>query len=375
VKAGANVHIAARNRGRRPVTEVLPEGTVLRMQPLRSLPERWDAMLGFPAFFNPRWVSLIRRACRESKAGVIVVRDLPLALTALWVGSREGIPVVIDMAENYPAMIRLIWESGRAKALDFLVRSPYAVSAVERFALRHCDHVLVDTEEHADRLAHLGLPREAMTVVRNTPPRSAAEAPPVERNGRPSRSLRLVYLGLLEIPRGITELLEAVHLVVGRGSIEVELDIIGSGRDEAQFRAHAASLGLREPTVRFHGFLPRDRAGDLVRQADVGVNPIRSNPKHDTTVPNKLYDYMAYGLPVITSNSAPSARVVRETGAGEVYTSGNASELAEAIIRLADPDRRAESGRRGRKAILTEYHWERDTERLLAALTRPGRSA
>jgi hypothetical protein len=90
---------------------------------------------------------------------VIIVRDLPLAPTALWVGRGFGVPVVLDMAENYAAMIQDIWRTGRAGRWDFLVRNPKAIAAVERYVAPRVDHVITVVEESSTRVAALGVPR------------------------------------------------------------------------------------------------------------------------------------------------------------------------------------------------------------------------
>jgi hypothetical protein len=75
--AGHEVHIVARNRAGKVEREVLPEGTVHRM-PRWPWAGRFDAALGFPAFFNPRWASLLDRTIRAVRPDVVIARDLPL---------------------------------------------------------------------------------------------------------------------------------------------------------------------------------------------------------------------------------------------------------------------------------------------------------
>src|SRR6476620_1585165 len=102
--AGHEVHLVARNRDRRATREDLPEAHVHRLRPWPFLSKRLDAMATFPAFFNPRWISAILGTAKACRAELLMVRDLPLAPTAIAVGRLLRIPVVLDMAENYPAM-------------------------------------------------------------------------------------------------------------------------------------------------------------------------------------------------------------------------------------------------------------------------------
>lgn len=364
---GHSVEILARNRSWRPPGAEAPEGRITRLRPWTWAGKRLDALLSFPAFVNPRWVHFLYRAVCRARPDLIIVRELPLALTAAWAGRRSGVPVILDMAENYPAMIKLIWTTGRARPVDWIVRNPRAVAMVERWAVQLMDRIWVDVEEQRDRLCLLGVPLPPLDVIRNTPSITAITSPPASRGPRNGCVLEVAYLGILEIQRGVGDLLAAVALLRDRGQ-RVRAVIIGSGRDEGLFRKQAKELGLADGLIEFAGFLPHEEAIRRVAAADVGVNPIHRNEKHDTTLPNKLFDYMAVGLPVVTSDSAPSARVVRSTGCGEVFRSGDAEDLASALERLLSNEIRARMGGCGQTAVRDNYHWEQDAERLLASV-------
>jgi glycosyltransferase involved in cell wall biosynthesis len=367
-KAGHEVHLVARNREWRPTHECLPEAQVHRLPPWQVLGKRVDAMAMFPAFFNPRWVAGILGTARESRAQMILVRDLPLAPTAVWVGRVLRIPVVLDMAENYPAMMRGLWETGVRRPTDVLVRNPAIVAAVERWVLARVDHVLVVVEESRDRLRALGVSEDRITVVCNTPLLSRLdELPPkVHANGA---DLELIYLGLLEAPRGIGVLIDALSRV-RRAGVRARLTVLGDGRERRSFEERARTLGLDPDVVRFLGRVPYPEAVRLLQTADVGVVPHVANESWNTTVPNKLFDYMAGGLAVLTSSAKPAARVIRESRAGVVFTDVDVADCVAAIQKLADPEVRAQMGARGRRAVAERFNWELDADRMLSAIGR-----
>lgn len=354
---GHYVVITARNLGARPRSEARPEGTVERIRPFPAFGWRWPS---FPAFFNPLWLSHLRRVGREHRIDLTIVRDLPLAPTALRASGGRW-PVILDMAENYPAMIKDIWTDGGQRPLDVLVRNPRVVAAVERFVLRRVDHVLTVVEESRQRLLGLGVPQEQVAVVSNTPSKARIVPLPLRAPGDP---LRIIYLGLMEKHRGVAVTLEAAELLT-RATVPFRLDLVGDGRDYDYFRAYAASLGLSTDRVIFHGRLPHDEAIALVCQAHVGLVPHDARESWNTTIPNKLFDYMAAGLAVVTSDAAPAARIVRETGAGLVFRSGDGRSLAETICEFIDTSRWDRSRRAGQEAIRSRYNWESDTRILL----------
>jgi len=364
-EAGHDVHIVARNRKQQPERESLPEGEVRRMRPWRWT-GKLDDVLGFPAFFNPRWMALLDRVVRDVHADVIIVRDLPLCPTALWVGRRHDVPVVMDMAEHYPAMMRKIFEAGRQKPIDYVVRNPAIVSVVERYCIQRCDAILVVIQEMQQRLEALGVPPERIELVSNTPP--AARADEVWSRATGHRPLQLVYLGILEVPRGIGDLIDAAALLRDEG-IPVHVRIIGTGRDEKLFHARARERGVFGREVEFLGYLQsHEEALRIVADSDIGVLPHRRNEHWDHTIPNKLFDYMAAALPVITSDARPFARIVRDEEVGEIFSSRDPRSLADAVKRLVDPELRRRYGVNGQRSVRSHYNWEHDTAALLRAI-------
>jgi glycosyltransferase involved in cell wall biosynthesis len=375
---GFDTHIVARNRQRDPVTEPLPEAVVDRLPPWSWLGQRLDATLQTGVFVNPRWMQHLTRTIRNNSPAIVVVRDLPLAPAAIWAARRFGVPVVLDMAENYPAVIRDNWDVGRHRPWDFIARNPRLARLVDRYAVRQVDHVIVVVEESADRVASLGVPRERITVVSNTPPLEQVSEVAAAPTQSSDKRLEVVYLGILEIPRGLYDAIEAVRMLRSR-SIDVRLTIVGSGRDATLFQDRARAAGLTSELVNFTGYVSREEAMRAVATSDVGLLANHRTEQWQTSIPNKLFDYMAAGLAVLTSDTAPCARIVRETAAGEVFRAGDPADLARALERLTDPKIRAAAGEAGRRAVVDRYNWENDSTTLLGvinSLARPvGRGA
>ena len=368
---GHDVHMVARNRDARISREKLPECTVHRIRPWSFAGRRLDAASQFPAFFNPRWILLALRTAERERCEAIVVRDLPLAPSAVFVGNLLNIPVVLDMAENYPAMIRDLWTTNSTKFGDGLVRNPAAVEAIERWTVSRVNHIVVVVEESRDRLVNeLGVDPSRVTVVGNTPSidrLGAAEPQRADRASPENAPLEMIYLGLLEHARGVGTAIDAVALCRERG-VPVRFTIIGDGRARADFEAQCRRLQLGDDAVRLLGFLPYAQALPLLQEADVGVIPHFANESWHTTIPNKLFDYMAAGICVITSDARPARRVVEETGAGRAFVSGDAASLADAIEGIWREGSARAHGAAGRQAIADQYHWEKDQDRLLSVI-------
>jgi len=375
--AGHEVHMVARNRDARIEREALPECVVHRLRPWGFLGKRLSAASQFPAFFNPRWIELAYRTAQAEACELILVRDLPLAPSAIFVGGLLELPVVLDMAENYPAMIRDLWTTRSTRFGDGLVRNPKAVEAIERWTLARIDHTVVVVEESRDRLVRdLGAPPARITIVGNTPPLSRLAAPAPSRHRATDADappLQLVYLGLLEHGRGVGTAIDAVAICRARG-VPLRFTVIGDGRARSDFEAQCTRLRLDDGQVRLLGYIQYEEALKIVGEADAGIIPHLANESWNTTIPNKLFDYMAAALCVVTSDAKPAQRVVDEEGAGVSFPSGNAAALADALEGLWRAQDAAERGRRGYDAVRRRYHWEQDARRLQQVVARFART-
>lgn len=350
---GFDVHLVARNSKKQKTEEDVGPFHVHR---LARLPVA-NKISGFPAFFNPRWIVRIAGLVNRLRPNILLVRDLPLAPTAILVGSRFGIPVVLDNAENYPAMMRDLLRAPHALPHNVVVRNPAIAARVERWVLNRVAHVWVVVEEALERLRSLGVPAERITVVSNTPSLRARdellEAQTVDR----ADVQRLVYLGLLERPRGLETAIRAIGRARDLGA-QWQLTIIGEGRDSDSLRKLVRRLGVEE-RVDFLGWMENRAALSYLLHCDAGLIPHHAVETWNTTVPNKLFDYMICGLPVVSSDTRPLKRILRETGAGVTFRDRDPVDLVRVLSDL-DPGRRRNLGLAGRKAIVERYNWERD---------------
>jgi len=105
--------------------------------------------------------------------------------------------------------------------------------------------------------------------------------------------------------------------------------------------------------------------------------PHLSTPHTDSTLPHKLFHYMAFGKPVIVGDAIPLERIVGEEDCGLVVASGDDAAMAEALRRLhADPELRRRMGGNGRRAVWEKYNWDVGIKPLLefyASLEKAGR--
>jgi glycosyltransferase involved in cell wall biosynthesis len=165
----------------------------------------------------------------------------------------------------------------------------------------------------------------------------------------------VLYQGGLSPERGIEQLIEAMREVPDAALV---LMGYGSIRERLQGLATDPDLGGR---VRFAPAVPPDELLDWIAASDVVAMPIQpSTLNHRLTTPNKLFEAMAAGVPVVASDLPGMAPIVRETGAGVLVDPTDPSAIAAAIRRLlGDPRERTAMADRALAAAHESYNWER----------------
>jgi glycosyltransferase involved in cell wall biosynthesis len=369
VAAGHSVRLLCRNRKRRSRHERLSDGLDVCRLPV--VPDT----LSFPFFFNPVWAAFLISQVRRFRPDRLLVRDLPLALLALAVGRLARIPVIADLAEPYPDSLRSQRQFEPRSAVDRVVRNPFLADQVERLVVRGIDRALVVCPEAGWRLERQGLALGGWTEVGNTVvlDRFVPRGQPVpEFEGLDGRFL-LLFSGLLAGDRGLDVALQAVARLRVAHPGRFVLVIVGEGPVRRELEAQVQTLGL-DGDVRFTGWIDHDRLPDVVARASIGILPFQACPHINSTLANKLFEYMTLGLPVVASDVTPMLRVLKETGAGLSFRSGDAADLARKVELLADdPDARERCADSGRRAAKETYNWDVDGRRLLAAVETPGR--
>jgi glycosyltransferase involved in cell wall biosynthesis len=285
-----------------------------------------------------------------------------------------GLPAAAFAKRRHPAA-RLIYDShelylqsgattGRPRwAIDRLARR-------ERAWTDDADALVTVNEALAAELGP-GLGIDRVVVVHNCPPRAAAAIPPSDRirdaASIPPGAPIVLYHGGLRPGRGLRQLADAM-LEPGLDSAHVVFLGFGPSRDEVHELAAAARFGGR---VHVLDPVPPDQVVEWVASADIAAMPIQpANRSYELSTPNKLFEALAAGLPIVASDFAGIRAIVVDDPAGplgELCDPTDPADIARAmrvILSLA-PDARADLGERCRRAARERWNWETESARLV----------
>ena len=342
-----------------PAEETVGSVTAVRHQvyPDNVWSRRLDSLTFLLTLDSPSWRRATESLVRERGCGAIHVHDLPYIRSAIKAGRTTGVPVVLDLHENYPAALRL-W---KRRWIDRFFFPASRAERLEKWAVHTADRMVVVVDEARERLIGLGADPARIVVFGNAEPLALAGDGPLPLV---EGELHMVYVGGVAQHRGLHVALAAMPTILATRP-DARLTIVGAGNTLTQLKAQAKALGLGD-SVEFTGWLSKDEAMSYVEQATIALVPHDRSPHTDATVPHKLFQYMALARPVLVSDCAPLARIVRETNCGDVFGSGDAADLAEKALGLADYHRALACGLSGREAVLAKYNLEMESEVLVS---------
>ncbi|MBM3696688.1 MAG: glycosyltransferase family 4 protein [Actinobacteria bacterium] len=263
-----------------------------------------------------RWWAALRQMCRRDLA-VVSVHDPELVPAALLARLLRRVPVVVDVHEDVPAQVRhraWVWRPLRPAAA-------WAAARALRLAERFATVTLAEPNyRHLFRRDHPVFPNY---------PAAGSLPPPAPDAGY------LVYVGDITEERGAVDMVEAA----GAMDEKRPLRLVGRCRaDLAELlRRRAAACGV---SLELLGPLPHFRAMEEAAGASAGFSLLHDLPNYRDSLPTKVIEYLALGVPVVASELAGTREALAGRAAVEVVPPGDPLAAARAVARLLAEDAR-----------------------------------
>jgi glycosyltransferase involved in cell wall biosynthesis len=305
--------------------------------------------------------SRLARALRSLRPDILHAHDSNALVPVAWAAGSLGVPYVYDAHDLWLGRPR------RERSRIYFALNQLLYGLVERLLIPRAAATLTVSEPIARHL------RRRYRLVRvHLVPNYPEPGRPGQRKELRSlvgggsigtRGAVVLYLGGLMAGRGLEQLVDAVGM-----ARSPELVLLGDGPLASDLLRRAASSGAAD---RVHLLAPvsPEEVTAYATSADIGVSPIvPSSLNYRFSLPNKLFQYMAAGIPVVASDLPQVREVVEGAGCGIVVDTTRPAAIAAAIDRLAaDPDEARAMGRRGREAVESRFNWSVAAAALLHA--------
>jgi glycosyltransferase involved in cell wall biosynthesis len=297
----------------------------------------------------------VYRRAEELGASVYHFHDpelIPVGLLLKLKGKR----VVYDVHEDLPRDI--LDKDWISPALAKSVAT--AGAATELLGGLLFDGIIAATPTIAARF-----PQHKTIMIQNFPRLSSREA----GNSRPRANRRhvAVFVGGLTRHRGAREMVLAMSKLPK--SSNAKLVMAGEFDPpalEAELRALPGWL-----QVEYHGWQPRTKIDTLLSEARLGLVLFHPFQNYIDAQPNKLFEYMSAGIPVIASDFPAWRELISTVGCGVLVDPLDAQAIADAIQWMFDHAEEAEEmGKRGAAAVRSRYNWHNEERKLLELYAR-----
>jgi glycosyltransferase involved in cell wall biosynthesis len=356
LRASRRIDLIARDKVARWFRARSPEGWPWeprpRHRPLTSFERR---QRGYLAFANTAF-----EVARRFRPDIIHAHDFNTLVGAGLISRVMGTPFVYDTHE--------LWVHRNRGDVPYTKREIRWEESFERQAMRRAVSSVTVCDSIADYLARR-YSIERPVVVRNIPERR--EQLPDEtlhlrkELGLPDEAFLAVYVGRFTSNRGITDILRALPHADPR--IHVAMLGYFDRRFAIEYDKLVDELGV-EDRIQTFGPVPSSKVSDWIREADISLTTMnRICLSYTYTLPNKLFESIHAGLPILGPDSPEIIEIIRQYDCGVTYRDGDHVDLASRLNSLAsDPSRVAEL-RQGAQAAAADLRWETERQRLIDA--------
>lgn len=180
----------------------------------------------------------------------------------------------------------------------------------------------------------------------------------------PGGKLTMAFLETSIVMSGIEYLFSAISMLVREGIVNMELVLIGFVDENGRMAALIDEHGVGDH-VRYLGTMPSEDLPEKLQSVQIGVNPLPSGPHRDETYPIKIFEYMAAGLAIVSSDLRGTASVIKNNQTGLLVPPDNAEAFAHGLRKvITDREYREMLAQNAKQAAL-QYDWAGINRRII----------
>ena len=288
----------------------------------------------------------IYKKALEIDADIYHFHDPELILVGLKLNNR-GKKVVYDVHEDLPRQLFV-------KKYGVFFLKKLLETALEKFELHAASKysaVFTVTPHIKSRFVNVN---DNVDTLRNFPLLEEFSTNSVDWN---RRKKEMVFVGNIIAERGIYQIVNAIE------KLDIKLNICGNFSNKNL--QHDVSLLPGWKKVNYHGFVGREKITEVLNESYAGLITMLPVPNFINSYPIKMFEYMAASIPVIASDFPLFKELVEGNKCGICVNPNDSNEIAKAIKYLIDNPKEAKKmGENGRKIVLKEYNWEKESKKL-----------
>jgi len=311
-------------------------------------------------------MTAIIAALRAGSTDLVMGTSPPIfqALSAWAAAKIKRVPFLLEIRDLWPEF---------AIAMGVL-KNPILIrlsKLLESFLYAQADHILVNSPAYREYMLQRGISPQKVTLIPN-----GVEAGMFSGTGAGIRDelglngkFVVIYAGALGQANDIPTLIRAAEIL--KTNEKIHFLILGDGKERANLEILAQAYKLNNMT--FTGSRPKSEMPSFLAASDACVAILQDIPMFKTTYPNKVFDYMAAGKPVVLAIDGVIREVVEAANGGIFVPPGDAKVLSDAIQKLAnDPNKAERMGKDARNYVTAHFDRRMQAQRFIELITGMG---
>ncbi len=233
----------------------------------------------------------------------------------------------------------------------------HLVEIIQYLCFPYFNALIGATEEITEKLKKTN----SKSIVINNYPILSELDPVLSEDKYPiNKTKNIIYIGSITKNRGIFELVDSLEY----SRHNVNLILCGTFADINHFSSIQGRKGWSK--VRFMGEQPRHQLGKFLKQSFAGIVTFHALPNHINAKPNKLFEYMSAGIPVIASDFNLWKTIILKNDCGIVVDPTNPISIANGYDYLLDNySLITEMGKNGKAIVSSHYNWDMEKNKLI----------
>ena len=275
----------------------------------------------------------IKDFVENSDVEVLHVHDIQIAKAAISVSKRFGIKYNIDLHENRPEIMKYYKHVNSFLGKIFI--SPLRWKKAEESFVEKANKIVVVTENAKEELlSRVKIDQEKIVVYPNTVRDDFYKNKKIDKvlEKQYSKNFVITYVGNTSERRGLLTVIESLKIL--RKTIpNIKLLIIGKSSFDDVLKNEIKKHDIEE-LVDFIGWVKENEIPNYLSISKLGLSPLHRNIHHDTTYANKIFQYISFGCPVVSSDVIAQSELVKKYNIGVVFEDRNVMDLTKKIIQL-----------------------------------------
>ena len=272
----------------------------------------------------------INEGCNQNNVDLVFATSTPLTVgyVALRLKARKAFPYVFEVRDLWPEFPIQIGA----------IKNPLLIWSLRKLEKRIYDkaeHVIALSPGMQDGVIATGTPKEKTTMVPNMSKPDLFYPHEVDMEvakefGIDTNKFNVIHFGAMGVANGLEYIIDAAKSVKDRGCEDIDFIFMGSGATEPKLKQRTELYGL--DNVKFLGNHKMKTVIEVVNCCDASITTFKNLPILATNSPNKLFDSLSAGKPIIVNSAGWTKDMVEKGDCGFFVDPENPSALADKLI-------------------------------------------